>query len=185
MQPTPLPPDQNGINTLAQNVVKALREEHHALTRLSLHFDHHLDALRRQNQAELDDATQEVNQEVSTLDRLRSQRERQMRLMGRLLKLDTEKPSLQHLTRTLRNHEALTPVAEELEALHTQVNTQAKDAQKRCERLEFALKYAIRLGREMIQTIQHLDDPPPKALYTSSGNATNPRPLRSFLNKMG
>ncbi len=54
-----------------------------------------------------------------------------------------------------------------------------------CEQLDFALQYAVSLGREMLQAMQDLDRPPPPCVYTAKGYTSRAATPHSFVNKVG
>lgn len=174
-----------GPAALVQPLLETLRQEDEALQVLHACFDAQLEALRQRDQEQLQQATLRVNEGLATLERLRQARERQTRLSARVLHLNEEQATLQELGQALEQQPDTAFLAPHLLAAREQVRTRAAQTRLRCEEFEFALQYAIQLGREMLHVLQNLDAPPPSRVYTANGGIGQTSTPRSFLNKVG
>lgn len=184
--PTPTQLRPGGPIPLADSLARTLQEEHDALVRLGALFDAHREALRAPRQDQLEEATNQTNDLVGTLGRMRQARERQMRLLGRVLRVEAEPATLPPLAEALRAHPGGDAAADGLLALRAAIRTAAEDAQRRCDDLAFALGYALDLGRELLQSMQGVDPAAASSrVYTQKGAATQHTGPRSFLNTIG
>lgn len=170
-----------GPAALVASLVETLESEHASLARLTGHFERQIEALRGRRQDLIDEATSETSDEVNALARLKQIRDRQMRLLGRVLRLESDGTSIQDVARSLDADAA--PLAARLIELRDQIRSQASQAQDRCRDLEFTLQYAVHLGRELLHAMQGVDAPP--VHYTSKGDAVESAGNRSFLNRVG
>lgn len=175
----------SGLASLAENVLEALKNERSALALMSERFGEQMEALHSRKPDALEDATLAVNQEVSSLERLRSQRERQMRLLGKLLLPDTDAPTFDQIAQTLGTDKNLEGLSRQLSELQDQIRSEAREAARRCQRLEFALQYAVKLGRSMLQAVRDFDETPPNRVYTAEGQATHTTTPRALVNRVG
>lgn len=176
---------QQGPAALASALLETLEEEHEALARLGDHFDAHILALRERRHDQLDEATNRTNDEINTLAKLKQTRDRKMRLLGRVLQIDSAPAGMDDVSAALRGDTATVSVAEEIRAARERIRQQALRTQKRCRDLEFALEYAVHLGRELLQTVQGIDSSGTGKVYTSRGGAVESNPHRSFVNRTG
>jgi hypothetical protein len=185
-QPQETTPRPGGPVPLAESLAKTLQEEHDALGRLAALFEEHREALRTHRQDLLEEATLQTNEVVSTLDRLRQARDRQMRLLGRVLRVASSPPSIPPLAAALAALEGGGDAAQRILDLREALHAQAAHVQYQCRDLEFALSYALDLGREMIQALQGVDAATaPARVYTPKGAAAQQTGARSFLNTLG
>lgn len=173
-----------GTLELAQALAGTLLEEERALTRLAGLFEEQLEALRMHQSGVLDHATTRTTEEISTLGQIRHTRERQVRLLCRMLRVTTN-PSILALTGALNEMAGAGAVAAELQAIRERVRTRAEAAQARCDEMEFALQYAIQLGREIVQTLQGVGGAGSARVYTAAGGTRIGTPSRSLLNTKG
>ncbi len=179
------PSISNGPDVLVRTLIETLRQEKAELHKLEAQFGRQLKALREQQPEQQEHAMHEASESVGTLDRLRTKRERQMRLLGRVLKIEGEQMSLRQLATAVDSHSETQPLGVDLLEARAAVFEQAKKTRLLCEQLDFALQYAVSLGREMLQAMQDLDTPPPPCVYTARGHTSRaPRP-RSFVNRVG
>ncbi|MFQ5572115.1 MAG: flagellar export chaperone FlgN [Rhodothermales bacterium] len=178
-------PESNGSAALVQSLIETLQQEQAALNALGMQFGRQLDALREQQQEEHERAMHEANHSVNALGRLRTKRERQMRLLGRVMKMDGEDASLQQLAAAMDAHADTDSLGQRLLEARAAVHDQAQKTRHICEQLDFALQYAVSLGREMLQVIQNLDVPPPPCVYTSTGTTSRSTTGRSLVNRVG
>lgn len=177
-------PAPGRLDGLVTTVLDSLGRERDALEALQGGLDAQLEALRAQDRAALDAATQDVNETSARLERCRQARLRQMRLLTRVLGLDAE-ATLGDCADALAARPGAAEHGHGLAALRADIRERAGTIQRRCEEIEFALQYAVQLGRDMLQTLQALDAPAPSRGYTATGAATTAPTHRSFLNRVG
>lgn len=177
------PPSQPGPASLAGTLLSTLQEEHAALLQLNTHFDTQLNALLARDSELLEQATHRVAEGMNDLMRLRQTRERQTRLLARVL--DVEDMSIVRLAERLREDAAAESIAEQLTHIREQVIARARETQKKGQVLGFALQYAASLGREMMQAIQGIQVPVSAAVYTAAGNMARTLPSTSYVNQIG
>ncbi len=125
-----------------------------------------------------------ASETIGTLGGLRARRERQMRLLSRILRLDGDEATLQQLAAAVDSHPDTGPWGADLLEARAAVREQAKTTHRICEQLDFALQYAVGLGREMLQAMQDLDRPP-TSVYTAQGQTSRAIVPRSIVNKVG
>ena len=177
-------PTPSGPDGLVHGLIETLRQEEAELARLAAHFEQQLDALRGQRQDDHEQAMHAASEAIGTLSRLRARRERQTRLVGRVLRLDGEDVTLQQLAAAVDSHSATGPWGADLLEARAAVREQTKNTREICEQLDFALQYAVGLGREMLQAMQDLDRPP-TSVYTATGHTSRAAVPRSLVNKVG
>ncbi len=176
-------PNLNGLASLAQNVLKALVAELNVLERLQGCFSEYLAALKAQQPEQLSDTTDAVSEATRELERSRQQRERQMRLLGRLLRLGDEVTLVQ-----IADGLQTMGLANEAAALRQQrqaVRTAAQATGRAAEKAEYALQYAARLSRQLVQAATSIGAPPQPAAYTAGGYLARPSTQRSMLDHVG
>lgn len=176
---------RTGPAAMAATLVTTLEAERESLTRLCGCFEAQLEALRTRAQDRMQEVTIEANEEVANLSRLRQTRERQTRLLGRMLQLDADNATLTELADTLVRLADGDDIGHHLLDVRTRVRAKAQETHERCQELEFALQYAVQLGREMMQAMQGLDTAPPTRVYTATGSAARTTSTRSLLNHVG
>ncbi len=185
MTSTPEPMNTNGLLTVAGRLLETLRREEETLARLHETFNEQIEALRHHRHEALESSTAEVNEAVHAMEGFRKARERQARLLGRLLHLEGDDASLERIAGALEDLPEAAGAAQGLREARAQIHERARQTRQRCEEFEFALQYAVKLGREMLQVMQDLDVPPPARIYTATGHATQTSQPRSFVNKVG
>ncbi len=170
---------KNGPDRLVENLVATLWQEKDALAELGGHFGQQVEALRQQQPGLLQEATLAANDAVGALGKLRQVRLRQMRLLARVLGLEAEPTSLETLVEAL-GKEAAHP----LQTARAALRTEAEHTRRRCELLDFALRYAAQLGQDLLLSFQDLDAAPSARLYTAAGSSASAA-QRSFLDQIG
>jgi len=175
----------SGSAGLVEALIETLRQEADEMKRLKTHFERQLEAVRTQRLDEHEQALHEAGETVGTLGRLHIQRTRKMRLLGRVLKVEGEDVTLQQLLAALGAHPELGASEAALQEARAAAQAQASQAREACEHLDFALQYAVGLGREMLQAIQALDRPPPASVYTARGDTSRAAAPSSLVNKVG
>lgn len=176
--------DETSGGTLppADKLLDTLQSEHEQLQELDAQFEQQLEALRDQQVEQMEEATAHANETMRELNRLQQARRRQMRLLGRFLD-QGEDASLEQLGTVLKNKHP--ELGEQLLTRRQSLREQAEATKERCEELEFALQYAVKLRREMLDMLQHLDAAPSASEYTASGTTADPPRSRSLLNEVG
>ena len=177
-------PKPSGPDGLMHGLIETLRQEEAELIRLAVHFEQQLDALREQRREDHAQAMHAASETISTLGQLRSRRERQIRLVGRVLRFDGEETTLQQLAAAVDSHPRTGPWGGDLLEARAALQEQAKATRRICEQLDFALHYAVGIGRDMLQAMQDLNGPSPQ-VYTAQGYTSRAAVPRSLVNKMG
>ena len=187
MNPNENPEIKNtgGLMGVASQLIDTLWQEQATLDRLHDLFGQQIEAVRKHRHGALEASTGEVNESVHAMERLRLARERQTRLLGRLLGLESDAVTLEAVADALEAMPDGSGAAQEIRKMRTQIHERARHTQKRCEDFEFTLKYAVELGREMLRVMQDFDVPPPARIYTSSGDSTQTAKTRTLVNKVG
>lgn len=177
------PPSQPGPASLAGTLLSTLQEEHAALVLLTEQFDAQLNALLNRDAEQLETATHNVAECMNGLMRLRQTRERQTRLLARVL--EVQETSIARLAGRLREDTATEPLAGQLDDIRANVVARAQETQKKGQVLGFALQYAASLGREMMQAVHGIQVPVSSAVYTAAGNVAHALPSTSYVNQVG
>jgi hypothetical protein len=115
--------------------------------------------------------------------RLRQTRERQTRLLARVL--EVQETSIARLAGRLREDTATELLAGQLDDIRADVVARAQETQKKGQVLGFALQYAASLGREMMQAVHGIQVPVSSAVYTAAGNVAHGLPSTSYVNQVG
>lgn len=163
-----------------------MRDEAAALNRLTDAAAGQLSALQAAEGPEGLDPHQQTTQEaVGTLEQLRTSRERHLRLLGRLLGLSETPTGLAPVVEALRERPDAQDQARDLLNARSAVRDGAEAAKNQCEALDFALRYALSLGQEMMHAISALNVPPPPKVYTARGDASAGSAPRSLVDRVG
>lgn len=180
----PTPPE--GLAPIVDTLLATLSEERAVLDALRAQFAQQLDALRCGTRAPLEGAMHKANDLLGRLDELRRTRERQTRLLARMLALDPgDAPAVQPVAEALQARGA-DGAAQRLRAVRCEVRQGAADVQRQGQALGFALQYAIGLGREMLSLLYQTDATAPQATYTAAGQTTAAAaPAHSLVNRLG
>jgi len=176
---------QNGPATMATSLHETLQQELECLVRLYGHFDLQIEAIRRRNNKLIDDTTHDTNEEVNLLARLKQARDRQQRLLGRVLRIEGDHASVSELAARLALGQETREIASKVTELVAKIKQQAHFTQARCRDLEFTLQYAVHLSRELLQAIQGIDQPAGGRHYTAKGSTVESTGTRSLLNRVG
>ncbi len=168
---------------LAYPLADTIRAEEDALVRLDTLVTRQLEAVRGHHAAGLDVLTTEAANASAELQKLRATRDRQTRLLARVLKLDGDAATLEDIAAALEPLNA--DAAHTLRSARSRVRTLAARARQNADTLGYALQYAVSLGREVIHVLQGIDSPEGLRTYTSAGQRTTAAPQRSFLNQIG
>ena len=177
---TPRPTPRPAIDVL----LATLGEETAMLGHLSASFSDQLAAMRDRNHAALDAATQSTNEAVHALDALRQKRQRQLALVARLLGVD--EPQVLPVADALVVADDPAPdLADRLRAARDRVRHLAQEAQQKGQALEFALQYAMNLGRDVMTSLHGSSAPAAGRVYTAGGYAAPAAPGRTLFNTVG
>lgn len=175
-----------GPASLAAILLETLEEEHASLGRMQAQFERQITAVRDHDQEGVEETAIRTSDEVNILTRLKQTRDRQIRLLGRVLRLEGDVISMKELSDALQSSAATADAGVRLSHLREKVRDQALLTQERCRDLEFALQYAVHLGRELLQAAQGIDEPGGGRHYTSRGSTVESTGgQRSLLNRVG
>jgi DNA repair exonuclease SbcCD ATPase subunit len=176
-----MPP--NRITPAADALIDTLDAEVEALNTLEALYDQQIKAIRANNLDAIDERTMEIQVQTATLQDLGERSERQARLLGRVLGMDTDEPSLEELVRTLR--EADPALSETVAQAQTTVAERAQGVNQRRETLRLALQYAADLNHELLVTMQEAASDTDGQTYTAEGQSDPGTPDRSFVDTVG
>lgn len=179
------PPETAGPLALAAGLLETMRQEEETLTRLCGHFEQQMAALRNRRKEAIDASTDETNEKVNSLGHLRQARERQTRLLGRVLRVERERVTFDDLAGAFRTTDGGQEIASSILEKRDTIRSLALTAQQRCRDLEFVLHQAVELGHDLLQAAQGIESTAAPQAYTASGTAAQSKSSRSFLNRMG
>lgn len=166
---------------VVDTLLATLEQESSVLDSLADALGVQLAALRERRHEALQDGAERASAALAELDRLRQVRERQTRLLARVLGV-LEDEHLDPLIDALATRDA--ERAGRLRRLRDDMRARARAADAQSDELAFALNVAVRLGRELLHAWQHVDAPAPSRLYTAAGHTAAPSP-RPFVNHLG
>lgn len=176
----------SGYDGLASSLFETLEEEYASLMRVHDQFERQLAGIRDQDRELIESAALQTNEEVNVLSRLKQQRDRQIRLLGRVLRFEGETISIQDVAAAIQQTSDAAATGDRIIAMREKMRAQALRTQERCRDVEFALEYSVHLGRELLQTIQGIQEPAGARHYTSKGGSVEGvSGTRSFLNRVG
>lgn len=176
-------PTPTGPLAIAQTLQQTLAAETDALQMLHDVLVRHLDAVRTRQTAQMEEASDATHEAMASLQGARLARERQMRLLARVLALDEDAP-LPALAEALQAQPEGAATARTLLDCRTCLRALADATRQRSDELEFTLDYALRLSREMLLAAQGLQAPPPAGMYDATGHSMSSA-AASMLNKLG
>lgn len=169
---------------LAAPVCETLEQERAALGALGDTFAEHRSALAERDRERMDEVTHRTNELVARLDQLRQARQRQLRLLGRVLRVESDR--IEDLVAALRKHPGGGATADRLLALRDGVRRQAGAAQEQCQAAEYALQYAIGLGHDLLHLLRTGGSTAPaQALYDQHGARSAAPASQSYVNRLG
>lgn len=173
-------------NALAASFLDTLEEEHASLLRMHDHFERQIEAVRDRDHERIEAAALQTSDEVNVLARLKQTRNRQIRLLGRVMRLEEREVSIREVAEALEREGDGDAIGIRILDLREKIRAQALLTQERCRDLEFALEYSVHLGHELLEAITGTDDPSGGRHYTSDGGAVESSPgKRSILNRVG
>jgi hypothetical protein len=164
-------------------LLATLARERDALAALDSALTRQFDALRARETPAFETATDDASEAVAALGRLHLARERQVRLLARLLGVGTEGgevPALAPLADALAPRDRAR--ADALRALRNTLRDAAEAVQRRQQELTFALDVAVRLGHELLAAWQQPDAA--GRVYAGDGRA-RPASARPLLDRVG
>jgi hypothetical protein len=175
---------EGGPVPLAGALLATLKQECEALARLARCFEVQIEAMRSRVPDGLEAATLSVTEEVGALASIQQNRERQTRLLARMLSLE-DRADLSQIAEAIRQKGIGGNAGPSLLEVRDSARKMALAAQERCQELEFALNYAADLGRDMLMAVQGAGHKTPTLAYTAKGHAAPGHTGRSFMNQKG
>lgn len=171
---------------LASSLLDTLEAEHASLLRMHDHFERQIAAVRERDHDQIEAAALHTSDEVNVLARLRQTRNRQIRLLGRVLRLEKDDVSIREVAEILERSGEDDGIGMRVLGMRENIQEQAIRTQDRCRDLEFALEYSVHLGHELLEAITGIGDPSGGRHYTSDGGAVeSSQGKRSILNRVG
>lgn len=168
---------------ILQQLIETIEAELNLLSQLEESFAAQLEALQCHDPTGLEQAAMATSELVNQLERLQQKRTGKSRLLRRMLHLEPT-ASTEQLLDILKAHPETQTAAHTLRKLERQLQEQLQQTRRRCETLEFSLKYAIQIGQELLEVLQFLDQPTSR-VYTPTGQTQQTSPQRSVVNRLG
>ncbi len=165
---------------LAEALVRTLESERATLEQLDAEFQLQREAIRRRDFEAIEDATLRTNEQVTRLETLRRTRQRQAKLLARVLEIPGDDIRVAQITERLGGH---LPLSARLETLRDEIRAKADAAQDKIDEIAFMLQHSLSIGQDMIQTM-HGADAPGSGAYDASGR-TAPTARSGMLNRIG
>mgnify|MGYP000076975427 CR=1 FL=1 len=178
------PSSINGPANLVQQLIDTLHQELALFAELEHCLEAQLGALRQRSLEALEEAAMATSERLTRLERLEQTRLRQGRLLRRILGLDPLASGEQLLTAVAALPEGAS-AAQTLRQLQQALQAQQERARRQCETLEFSLQYAIRIGQELLEFLQELEQPATARIYTPTGRTTQAAPPHPVVNQVG
>lgn len=165
---------------LAEALIRTLESESSTLELLDGEFQLQREAIGRRDFALIEEATQRTNEQVAQLESLRNTRQRQARLLARVLEIPGDDVGVAQITERLGGH---LPLSARLEALRDEIRARADAAQDKIDEVAFLLQHGLSIGQDMIQAMHGIDTPAGGA-YDASGRSA-PATQSNMLNRTG
>lgn len=181
--PTSTVPSER-ITPALDALVDTLRAQTDVIGDLDALYERQIEALRRNDADALDALAAETQDCTATLDDMRQKSERQARLLGRVLDVEPDAPSLGTLIESLEER-AGDGLARRLAEARTAVAEQMQAAQQRRETLRLALEYAAELNHELLMAMQGAASEVDGQTYTAEGQPELGPDDRFFVNTIG
>ncbi|MFW5972456.1 MAG: flagellar protein FlgN [Bacteroidota bacterium] len=166
---------------LAEALVRTLETERSILKELDDDFQLQREAIARRDFAAIEEATHRTNDHVARLDTLRKTRQRQTKLLARVLGIPGEDIRVAQITELLGGH---LPICRRLENLRDEIRAVADGAQDKIDEVAFLLQHSIDLGRDMMQAVHGVEMHAPAHAYTSAGRSPAATPA-NLVNRVG
>ncbi len=176
-----MPP--NRIRPAADALVDTLEMEVQALDTLEGLYDQQLEAVRANDTGPMEKRTTEIQVQTATLQDVNARGERQAHLLGRVLGIDADEPSLEEVVEALRD--AAPELGEKVAEAQTAVAERAQTVNQRRETLRLALEYAADLNHELLAAMQEAAGEADGQTYTAEGQSKPGAPDRSFVDTLG
>lgn len=177
-----MPP--NRIAPAADALIDTLHAEVEALDALEALYDQQLDAIRTSDAGLVGEHAAEIQAQTAALQDLSEQSERQASLLGRVLDMDADEPSLEGLIQGLRNG-AAPELGKQLDEAQTAVAERVQGVRQRRETLRLALEYATDLNHELLTAMQEAGSNVEIQAYTAEGRSAPSLPDRFFVDATG
>ncbi len=165
---------------LAEALIRTLENESATLELLDGEFQLQREAIGRRDFAAIEEATQRTNEQVAQLESLRKTRQRQARLLARVLEIPGDDVGVAQITAKLGGH---LPLSARLEALRDEIRARADAAQDKIDEVAFLLQHGLAIGQDMIQTMHGMDASAGGAYDSSGRTAPGSRP--NMINRTG
>jgi len=176
------PPER--IAPAADALIETLQAEAEALEDLEDLLDRQLEALQAGDPEALAQTTTKTQDRAAALDELRQKGQRQMRLLSRVLDVDTSNASLEDLIHALEDRPNLTAGQRMIE-VRAAVERRAEAVNHRGETVGFALQYAAELNHDLLVAMQEATTEADGRTYTATGETHAASGDRSLVNTIG
>lgn len=175
----------NRIAPAADALIETLQEEADVLEDLDALYEQQLDVLRANDPEALDVLATKTQDRTATLDDLRQKAKRQTRLLGRVLDVDADDPSLKNTLGVLLDIQPTPESAERLKDACIAVAERVQAVNQRRETLHLALQYATELNHDLLVAMQTAATEADGETYTAAGQSQGGPGERSFVNTIG
>lgn len=165
---------------LAEALVYTLESERAVLQLLDDDFQRQREAIRRHDFEAIEEATQRTNEHVARLETLRKTRQRQAKLLARVLELPGEDVRVAQITERLGGS---LPLSVRLERLRDDIRIRADAAQAKIDEVAYMLQRSSAPGTDSPRTMHRLETPY-VGDYKSSGRS-NGAPQAGMFNRLG
>lgn len=173
------------IAPAANALIETLHVEADVLEELDALYEQQLDVLRANDPEGLESLATKTQDRTATLDDLRQKAKRQTRLLGRVLDVDADDPSLRDTLEVLFDSQPVPEPAERLKEACTTVAEQVQAVNQRRETLRLALQYATELNHDLLVAMQAAATQGEGETYTAEGRPEDGPGDRSFVNTTG
>lgn len=175
----------NRIAPAADALIETLRAEVDVLEDLDALYEEQLDVLRANDPEALDALATKTQDRTAALDDLRQKATRQTRLLGRVLGMEAEEPSLRDTLTVMLDPQPTPEPAERLKEACTAVAERVQRVNQRRETLRLALQYATELNHDLLVAMQTAATEGDGKTYTAAGQSQEGPGERSFVNTIG
>lgn len=171
------------VAPIAEELIETLHSKEEILDQLRLLFSRQLEALRSREPALVGEMATKTQERAARLEELRRTCVRQMRLLGRVLGVETDDLTLQDLVDALAQSDA--EISTKLAEARTAVREQAEKVNERSETVNYALEFAAGLNHELLVAMQEACRSRDAETYTARGQSEAVTHDRSFVNTVG
>lgn len=175
----------NRIAPAANALIDTLQEEVDVLEDLEALYEQQLDILRINDPEALEYLATKTQDRTATLDDLRQKAKRQTRLLGRVIDVEADDPSLRETLEALLDTEPPPEATERLKEACTTLAEWVQVVSQRRETLHLALQYATELNHDLLVAMQTAATEAEAETYTAAGQSRGAPGDRSFVNTIG